>query len=541
MNLEAEIASRLGVTPTEVRPVLESVIERIRQQVAHYGYARLAGLGTFRGQNGSVSFEPDPGLSESVNLRFAGLSDIQVEVPGAPPSVLKEEPRDEEVVPIESPWIEETEPVETSGFVETEDAWPARETSLGEMPESAWQEEADIEKETAVPQLQDEFPMPGEDIVDRKWREEADWTEGEEQEYVAPPEYEEEPEAGGYEELEGPPFARADVEPPVSFENEFDESYDAPASPPLEPAEPVGSWPSEFESSDWANEAEEEIRPSWSAREEDQSDAPDDDEPGVTWQESIKDEAEHPLGPRPAEQFEEADFSFIIDRERSGESDEAWVPLGVGGDREATPKAPERGALHQDRIRREPYGGRAGTAAPDRRMGVWIGAAVVVVIAVAAIAYFIFRPGEPQSPPLIDQTPLALTDSAAAPDTTATQPEVTAVVPDPAEEEPAEAAAPIQAPVTESTPLRSADGIEASRGGYTIVVYSETSSEPAEATAQRFRNSGYRTGVLQSRDGGVTRYRVGIGQFRSAGEATRARDSLAGKEIPEDAWVYRIR
>ena len=467
--------------------MLETVIERIRQQVAHYGYARLAGLGTFRGQNGSVSFEPDPGLAESVNLRFAGLNDLQVDVSGTPPSVRTSQIEvEEDLTPTESPWADEVEP--------------------------------------AAPALRDEFPMPGEDIVDRRWREEPEWTEEEEPESMAPPEYdEEEAVTGEYEELEL-----------------------------LEPEDSPGEY-SGVESSSWADEPNEELQPSWGPDEESQSDLPEeaDEESGVTWQDTAQDKAEHPLGPRSPDQFEEADYSFIVDRERSTEVDAAWVPLGEHEtveeepaplERETTPKAPDRSALHHDRIRREPYGGRAREAAPAGRTGVWIGAAVVLVIAAAAVAYFVFRPVEPQSTSLIDQAPVAMTDSAAmALDTSATQPDVTAVVPDGAEDERVESEPPVREPPAESTPLRSAEGIDSSRGGYTIVVYSETSSGPAEQTAQRFRNEGYRTGVLQSRDGGVTRYRVGVGQFRSAGEATRARDSLAGKEIPEDAWVYRIR
>ena len=77
-DLEAEIARRLRVSPETVGPVLNAVIERIRQQVSHFGYARVAGLGTFRGHNGHLAFEPEPVLADEVNARFAGLEVLDV-------------------------------------------------------------------------------------------------------------------------------------------------------------------------------------------------------------------------------------------------------------------------------------------------------------------------------------------------------------------------------------------------------------------------------------------------------------------------------
>ena len=100
-DLEAEIARRLRVAPETVGPVLHSVIERIRKQVSHFGYARVAGLGTFRGHNGHLAFEPEPVLADEVNARFGGLEILDV----APARHAHE---DEDVEPFETPEEDET-------------------------------------------------------------------------------------------------------------------------------------------------------------------------------------------------------------------------------------------------------------------------------------------------------------------------------------------------------------------------------------------------------------------------------------------------
>ncbi len=70
-------------------------------------------------------------------------------------------------------------------------------------------------------------------------------------------------------------------------------------------------------------------------------------------------------------------------------------------------------------------------------------------------------------------------------------------------------------------------------------MYSETSEASAGQVAQEYGDEGFRSGVISSQNG-VTRYRVGVGQFETLEEATEARNQLAGSELPNDAWVHRL-
>ncbi len=158
---------------------------------------------------------------------------------------------------------------------------------------------------------------------------------------------------------------------------------------------------------------------------------------------------------------------------------------------------------------------------------------LIVVAAAAAIAFFVFSPLEPDESVVAEQT---------APQAAADTSEASMMADTAAGEEPAASTAeePEDPVAEEWDPLRSTDGIDPSREGYTIVVYSETSRNRAEDAAERYRDEGYRTGVLEHQDDGAARFRVGVGQFATLPEAADARDRLAGNDLPDDAWVYRV-
>ncbi len=81
MDLTHEIARRLGSSPEAVAPLLEEVVQRIRQKTAQGKVARLPETGIFRDRGAGLVFEPDPGLAEIVNAPFAGFDSITLTQP----------------------------------------------------------------------------------------------------------------------------------------------------------------------------------------------------------------------------------------------------------------------------------------------------------------------------------------------------------------------------------------------------------------------------------------------------------------------------
>ena len=76
LDLTQEIAQRLGSSTEAVGPLLEEVVQRIRQKTAQGKTARLPGAGIFQDHGAGLVFKPDPGLAEIVNAPFAGLGAI---------------------------------------------------------------------------------------------------------------------------------------------------------------------------------------------------------------------------------------------------------------------------------------------------------------------------------------------------------------------------------------------------------------------------------------------------------------------------------
>ena len=81
LDLTHEIARRLGSSPEAVAPLLEEVVQRIRQKTAQGKVARLPETGIFRDRGAGLVFEPDPGLAEIVNAPFAGFDSLTLTQP----------------------------------------------------------------------------------------------------------------------------------------------------------------------------------------------------------------------------------------------------------------------------------------------------------------------------------------------------------------------------------------------------------------------------------------------------------------------------
>ncbi|HET6567920.1 MAG TPA: SPOR domain-containing protein [Rhodothermales bacterium] len=177
----------------------------------------------------------------------------------------------------------------------------------------------------------------------------------------------------------------------------------------------------------------------------------------------------------------------------------------------------------------------------------------VVLIAILAALYLLFiprqRPVPPATPPVAENTAPAPsttdTSSASAVMDTAgaavNQPEPAPPAASPAEEVPSQAETGAPTPSTANiSPLRRPGGIDVSAGGVTLVVASTPSRTSADAMARRFRDMGYTTATFYGDYGGVTRYRVGVGQFKDDVSAEAQRDHLPDA-FPDDTWLMPIR
>ena len=138
---------------------------------------------------------------------------------------------------------------------------------------------------------------------------------------------------------------------------------------------------------------------------------------------------------------------------------------------------------------------------------------------------------EPAAPVVAERPPVPADTVAALPppvDTAAVAVDTAAVAtPDPTP------------PAPSADPLRSSAGIDRADGGFSWIVASEFSREPAERRVAAFREQGFRADVIAEEAAGRTRYRVALGQFTSIDEADRFRSDLPAG-VPADTWLLRL-
>lgn len=248
--IDLELARRLGTDPETTAEARRAVVDRIRQQVGLYGYARLAGVGTFRQHQGRLTFEPDRSLADAVNHRFAGLEPVYVDEPAAQADTASPQPADSALPP---PVVQFNLPEDTPAFPDEPTAgdeasdtlWVERERTpephpLG--PGGPAYEEADFsyvpdetpDDEPAIPEPTVIFREPNEAVVDDA----PVWQDDEPIPAAAPPaetptiqwkEEAPEPEPEPVVEAEAPPREPAAVAAPE----------DAPPPPRATPAVPA--------------------------------------------------------------------------------------------------------------------------------------------------------------------------------------------------------------------------------------------------------------------------------------------------------------
>jgi len=290
--------------------------------------------------------------------------------------------------------------------------------------------------------------------------------------------------------------------------------------------------------------------------------------------EAPRDEADNPLGPLPEPAFEEADYDVVEETVEEVEIVAETVESSVSED-EAKTEAPEDNdaasifnVIHFEDDEEvqdidEPAGERVDAAEPEAeeatepeveeepvpasekeietikraamhpprtsvrrerasRTGFFILIGVLAVLIGAFFAYQMLKPGaeEPETPALSEDMPPVDTSAASA-------------LP-PADSARAEAPAEPEHPVR-----RTLGGIDRNAGGWTVIVASETTPKAAEAAAQPYLDLDLPVDVLRGVSKGVTRYRVGVGQFTSQAEAEAAMRRL-GDRLPPGAWPLRI-
>ena len=196
---------------------------------------------------------------------------------------------------------------------------------------------------------------------------------------------------------------------------------------------------------------------------------------------------------------------------------------------------------------------------PAKRKGtssswIWVAAAVLLLlIGGAAAAYFMELPpfGGGNNAPAVAQLPVAqdpppsnpvTQDPATEGSSDPSAAEVPVTVENPGSTDPAPATNNNSSQV-EQTPIVTRIDIDQSRGGWTIVVASETQRNEAEQIADRFTldfsDRRFPTGVLTTNAYNVTRYRVAIGQFDTRRDAANVLNSF-NADFPDDAWLLEI-
>ena len=485
-SLIEQLAARLGISPEEAERSLQTFIAHFHEEIREKGEASIPGLGVFRRDEAALSFEPAPALEIAANYRFAGMAALPVSPEPEPPAA--------ELGDV----VERDEPDATAeeGHSEAEEApEPPEEEPVAAMEESVAEGEADG----------DEEETSEEEVIAEDTAEEEEIAEG-------APEEAESVEATGEET---PVLFAAEEFEEESFEIE-EEVWEAPRD---DADHPLGPLPEpEFEEADYdvveeMEIVEETVETGDMEEEREREEATAEEEESlfnvIRFEEEESEEVEE------AEKAEETVETVAEPEDETSEAGEEARP-GTASEHEIEtlkraalqpPPAPPRTPIRRER---------------ESRKGLFIAIGVVAVLLGAFFAYQVLKPG-PEAP----ETPAVAEGGTTPADTSA----AAAVPMDSARTE---------APSQPEPPVRrTLGGIDRSAGGWTVIVASETSREAAEAAAQPYLDLDLPVDVLRGVSGGVTRYRVGVGQFAGQSEAEAAIRRL-GDRLPSGAWPLRI-
>ena len=221
------------------------------------------------------------------------------------------------------------------------------------------------------------------------------------------------------------------------------------------------------------------------------------------------------------------------------------------------PYAPPGGSSFADKEPakdRNPYVYKQEAQKSSSSSWIWIGSAVVLLLAAAGALWFLklppFGPGNgnsplsPPAPAVVESVPPSSSASGGV-DGTPNSGETT----DPSNSlevgsNSSTAGTPTtSAPEPQPAPVIQRIPIDRNQGGYTIVVASELLRNDAQQIAdqytQEFQGRGFPIDVLTTTEYDVPRHRVGIGQFGEYRDATAVLTNIKSR-LPSDAWLLKI-
>ncbi len=534
--LPSLLADKLNVSDEQAKKLLIAMLREVKKRAFREG-VRLPEFGTFREENGQLTFEPSSSLARSVNEQFEGLESEDLGTAPEKEST-EEESTDEGPDTItlgyqDSDWSPLDSGEEASQEADTDDE--AADTAEFQVP--AAEEAADTDEFQAA-DVDDESPAESE-------------------------------KASAAPSTPDAPSDDAD-----QSQTQTEELYplveDVPEDSEAEEDEPS---PDEAFQQSVEEEQRESLSDIWDSEEEsDDADSPADPEPASSSESDSAAETEPLVDPEPEPELEA--------------SPDDRAPSEVNVEPEAQEAAPSEATAAEE----------PSTDETERSTGALVFAGVLAFLLVGGAGWYVLGERGTVQPPQTtfaqlktqlephaetlsaqvqnlsaEDLPLVGSSSSSTSPTTA---EADDEAPPSAEQDAATSETspsstgassaeterggagtsetePDTAPTTESSTTSQPDqtdappprGLDPSAGGYTVIVGSRTQSGPAESLLQKYRKAfataDVSVGILSAEVEGETRYRVGVGQFESQTEAQDFVERASGK-LPGGAWVLRL-
>lgn len=514
-SISSLIADELDVSPKKAKKLLIAMLREVNKRARREG-VQLPEFGTFREENGQLTFEPGPSLSRAVNHRFEGLE----------PEDLTTAPEDED----EEAEDDEGPSTITLGY--ESDDWAPLDS--GQKTEQASEEESDADTE--------EFEVPSaEEAADTDELQAPDTTSPEPSSADAAGESD--PSKTETEELY--PLVE-DVPGEESSSTEKAES----SAPPDQQTDQDGE--RESLSDIWdSSDQEETTEPSES---EPESFSFDDPEPEPAEPEPFSDNDPEPEAAKPEPA---ASSSSSLDERETTEVD--IDPEAHGA------VSPEEAAATDA----DDSGGSTGTR---------VAVGLLVLLLLGGAGWYLLGQRDMIQPPratfaqlkaqiqphvkdvpLIGQAIQEETDSSASSLPTTADAEKEPAAPSDqntdgaasdtsASPDDAEGASSSQEASSDETTSDDASSpasrtLTPSAGGWTVIVASRTERSSAQSLASKYRgafeNRDLPVGMIEGQANGQTRYRIGVGQFDSQSEVESFIEN-AGAKLPQGAWPFRL-
>ena len=460
------LADRLDLTEQQAEQLLEALLQEVQKRARNEG-VRLPDLGTFRSEDGQLTFEPSPSLSRAVNEEFEGMD----------PETLPSQP-------------EEDEHEDDSGPNTITLGYQSSDWSPSDAPEENT-DNSSSEEAQEEPADTDEYDVPTED-------DDADT-----------------------EEIDVPSSVQNQSDESTSSEPDAisDPDSESPSDREQDPA-PSPPRPPEPEQTEQKKEEREQLSSIWDPEEE--TEIPD---------------AEDPVAEEKSRSFDFPDPPSASPDDEP-ERDTSESPTSEEPDRSASPPPSST----------PPTSSSEGSSSSLPRILV---TTLFVLLLIGGGWFVLGRMGTvPPPTAVLSPTVQALQSDASSPSAPSTSSsssepttsdDATATTEDPSSSESTRQGPPsTPSQQEESSPT---PGIDATAGGWTIVVASRTSRSPAEELRttyrNRFSNTSLPVDILVGEADGTTRYRVAVGQYRSREEARQALRSHQSN-LPEGAWPLRL-